>query len=151
MCVVDLVSGALLVLGLVSATTGSDYIVAPVDHNVTISLNTAQAGQEYKVGVEVNNVSEYLFLKTDTEHDTVNNSHTWYGDRDIPVNITTSEFRFTLYNVTTEDAGLYECRTFDTTKGIPGCEQLLVVARELYLVHHEYTSMRIDILKHTTG
>ncbi|XP_046550227.1 uncharacterized protein LOC124260025 isoform X2 [Haliotis rubra] len=60
----------------------------------------------------------------------VNTSHTWYRDREIPVNITPSEFRFTLYNVTTEDAGLYECRTFDTTKGIPGCEQLLVVAQK---------------------
>ncbi|XP_046544883.1 uncharacterized protein LOC124255093 [Haliotis rubra] len=123
------VAAGLYLCGLVSATTGSDYIVARVGHNVTISLNTSQAGQEYKVGVEVN-LTEFLFLKTDTELNIVHNSHTWYRDRDIPANITPSEFRFTLYNVTTEDAGLYECRTFDTNKGIPGCDQLLVVAQK---------------------
>ncbi|XP_071095497.1 cell adhesion molecule CEACAM1-like [Haliotis cracherodii] len=118
----------LFVLGLVSVSATSDHVVTHVGHDAVISLNVSQAGGEFKVGVEVNNVTEYLFL-IDTDTTIVNNSRTWYRDRyRVRGNITSSVFRLTLYNVTTEDAGIYECLKFDTQR-VPGCEKLLIVAQ----------------------
>ncbi|XP_071095538.1 neural cell adhesion molecule 2-like [Haliotis cracherodii] len=44
-------------------------------------------------------------------------------------NISFLLFRLTLYNVTTEDAGIYECRKMEINQRVPGCEQLLIVAQ----------------------
>ncbi|XP_071095498.1 opioid-binding protein/cell adhesion molecule homolog [Haliotis cracherodii] len=119
-------------LGLVSVPTTSDHVVTYVGHNAVISLNVSQAGGEFKVGVEVDNVTEYLFVKfNDTGITRLNNSRTWHRDRyRVRGNITSSVFRLTLYNVTTEDAGIYECRKTDINQRPPGCEQLIIVAQK---------------------
>ncbi|XP_071095513.1 cell adhesion molecule CEACAM1-like [Haliotis cracherodii] len=115
--------------GLVSVTTGSDYVVTRVGENQTISLDVSRAGGEFRVSF--NDSTEYLFHKfNNSDLKRVNNNRTLYRDRyRVRGNITSSVFRLTLYNVTTEDAGIYECQKFEGNQRVPGCKQLLIVAR----------------------
>ncbi|XP_046544608.1 B-cell receptor CD22-like isoform X3 [Haliotis rubra] len=128
------VTVALYGCALASLTTGYPHTVTRVGDDVNITMNPANVSFLYYVWVN-GSVAVRLLLVLPKSHRVwvLNNSHTGYTTR---IRYTgedslsqTGQLRFTIYNVTVQDAGTYYCqRTNGQT--VTGCRQVLVVAQK---------------------
>ncbi|XP_046548167.1 cell adhesion molecule 4-like [Haliotis rubra] len=115
-------------------TTGYRHTVTRVGDDVNITMNPANVSFLYNVWVN-GSVAVRLLLVQPKSHRVwvLNSSHTGYTTRirytgeDSPSQ--TGQLRFTIYNVTVQDAGTYYCQG---TNGqtVTGCRQVLVVAQK---------------------
>ncbi|XP_071111331.1 uncharacterized protein [Haliotis cracherodii] len=120
------VSGGIYVCGLASMTAYYRHTVTRVGYYVNITMNPANISTSYFVGR--NGVKLLLVLAPTHRVEVLNSSHTSYTTRfrytEEDSLSQTGQLRFTIYNVTVQDAGTYYCQT------VPGCRQVLVVSRK---------------------
>ncbi|XP_067658133.1 carcinoembryonic antigen-related cell adhesion molecule 1-like [Haliotis asinina] len=116
-----------------SLTTGCPYTVTRVGEDVNITLNPANVSFLYSVWVNGSVAERLLLVKKMSPHVVVlNSSYTGYKTRityngeDPPSQ--TGQLRFTIYNVTVQDAGTYYCQG-NNEEEVTGCTQVLVVAQ----------------------
>ncbi|XP_046578490.1 neural cell adhesion molecule 2-like [Haliotis rubra] len=128
------VTVALYGCALASLTTGYPHTVTRVGDDVIITMNPANVSFPYDVLVN-DSVAVRLLLVLPKSHRVVvlNSSHTGYttrmrytGEDSLSQ---TGQLRFTIYNVTVQDAGTYYCQG-SNNQTVTGCRQVLVVAQE---------------------
>ncbi|XP_067654917.1 carcinoembryonic antigen-related cell adhesion molecule 1-like [Haliotis asinina] len=124
----------IFVLSAASMTTEYPYTVTRVGEDVNITLNPANVSFLYFVWVNGSVAEKLLLVKQMSPHVVVlNSSHTGYKNRitytgeDSPSQ--TGQMRFTIYNVTVQDAGTYCCQGSNGQE-VTGCRQVLVVAQK---------------------
>ncbi|XP_067652709.1 neural cell adhesion molecule 2-like [Haliotis asinina] len=114
--------------------TGYLYTDTRVGENFTMTMNPDNVSFVYYVWVS-GSVSERLLLVQPKSHRVVvlNSSHTGYTTRirytgeDSPSQ--TGQLRFTIYNVTVQDAGTYYCQGSNGQE-VTGCRQVLAVEQK---------------------
>ncbi|XP_067651958.1 cell adhesion molecule 4-like [Haliotis asinina] len=115
-------------------TTEYPYTVTRVGEDVNMTMNPDNVSFLYYIWVN-GSVSKILLLVQPKSHRVVvlNSSHTGYTTRiryteeDSPSQ--TGQMRFTIYNVTVQDAGTYYCQGTNG-ENVTGCRQVLVVAQK---------------------
>ncbi|XP_071095973.1 sialic acid-binding Ig-like lectin 12 [Haliotis cracherodii] len=128
------VAGGLFECALASVTADYPYTVTRAGYDVDMTMNPANVSYLYNVWVN-GSVNEVLLVVVPKSHrvEVRNTSHTGYTTRiryigqDSPSQ--TGQLRFTIYNVTVQDAGTYYCQG-NRKKIVPGCRQILVVLRK---------------------
>ncbi|XP_067655568.1 cell adhesion molecule 4-like [Haliotis asinina] len=134
MSVAHILFWGLHVCALVSMTTGYPYTVTRVGEDVTMAMNAQNVSFVYYVWVN-GSVSVRLLLVQPKSHRVVviNSSHTGFRTRirytgeDSPSQ--TGQLRFTIYNVSVQDAGTYYCQGSNGQE-VTGRRQVLVVAQK---------------------
>ncbi len=119
---------------LTSMTTGYPHTVTRVGDDVTMTMNPTNVTSLYYVWVNGSVAVKLLMVHPEAHRVVVlNSSHTGYMTR---IGYTgegspsqTGQLRFTIYNVTVQDAGTYYCKRIKGHE-VTGCRQVLVVARE---------------------
>ncbi|XP_048254595.1 neural cell adhesion molecule 2-like [Haliotis rufescens] len=126
------VAGGLYGCGLASVTADYRHTVTRVGYDVNITMSPANVSYTYFVW---RNGSVKLLVVLPLSHRVLvlNSSHTGYTTR---IRYTgedslsqTGQLRFTIYNVTVQDAGSYSCQT-SSNMMVPGCRQVLVVSQK---------------------
>ncbi|XP_046554217.1 cell adhesion molecule 4-like [Haliotis rubra] len=128
------VTGLFHVCGLASITTGYPHTVTRVGDDVNITMNPANVTFPYYLWMN-GSVAERLLLVMPKSHRVwvLNTSHTGYRTRirytseDSPSQ--TGQLRFTIYNVSVQDAGTYYCQGA-IRQTVTGCRQVLVVTQK---------------------
>ncbi|XP_067666049.1 cell adhesion molecule 4-like [Haliotis asinina] len=127
-------SVALYGFALVSMTTGYPYTVTRVGEDVTMTMNPDNVSFVYYVWVNGSVAGRLLLVQPKSHRVMVfNNSHTGcrtrirYTGEDSPSQ--TGQLRFTIYNVTVQDAGTYYCQGSNGQE-VTGCRQVLVVVQK---------------------
>ncbi|XP_067653523.1 cell adhesion molecule 4-like [Haliotis asinina] len=134
MSVTHILFWGLHVCALASMTTGYPYTVTRVGEDVTMTVNPDNVSFIYCVWVNGSVVERLLVVQPKSHRVVVlNSSHTGHRTRirytgeDSPSQ--TGLLRFTIYNVTVQDAGTYYCQG-SNGENIAGCRQVLVVAQK---------------------
>ncbi|XP_046546637.1 cell adhesion molecule 4-like [Haliotis rubra] len=134
MFVFFIVTVGLYEFGLAPMTTGYPHTVTRVGDDVNITMNPAIVSFPYTVWVN-GSVAVRLLVVIPTLHSVVvlNTSHTGYttrmrytGEDSLSQ---TGQLRFTIDNVTVQDAGTYYCQG-QNRQTVTGCRQVLVVPQE---------------------
>ncbi|XP_071111452.1 sialic acid-binding Ig-like lectin 10 [Haliotis cracherodii] len=134
MFLVYIVFGGLYVCGLASVTTENSHTVTRAGYDVNITMNPANVSFPYKVWVNGSvAVGLLLVVPKSQSVEVLTSSHIGYTTRvrytrEAPPS-QTGHLRFTIYNVTVQDAGSYYCQGTNYQM-VPGCRQILVVSRK---------------------
>ncbi|XP_046335840.2 uncharacterized protein LOC124117857 [Haliotis rufescens] len=128
------VAGGIYVCAVASMTTEYPHTVTRAGYDVDMTMNPADVGHLYYVWKN-GSVAGRLLVVVPKSHsvEVLNNSNTGYTTR---IRYTgedslsqTGQLRFTIYNITVQDAGTYYCQG-NNGQIIPGCRQILVVSQQ---------------------
>ncbi|XP_071115801.1 cell adhesion molecule 1-like [Haliotis cracherodii] len=128
------VAGGIFVCALASMTTEYPHTVTRAGYDVDMTMHPDKDGFPYNVWRNGSEAVRLLVVIPKSHRVVVlNNSHTGYSTR---IRYTgedslsqTGQLRFTIYNVTVQDAGTYYCQGTNE-QIIPGCRQIIVVSQK---------------------